>query len=173
MSTQNLSSVTIEIISQYRQAGQQLARAYERGLQRTADAIGGQITNFLETRELPLVDAGVKSSVIDAQRQVSGILVGALRAGNERVEAVNERIAEGAKAGVGALAGQAERVGTAFNSNAVETLALLGLPSAQLSLALAKAVANGATRIGEGADEIVAESVEATPAPQRAARRRG
>ena len=44
MSTQNLSSVTIEIISQYRQAGQQLGRANERGLQRTADAIGAQLS---------------------------------------------------------------------------------------------------------------------------------
>lgn len=173
MTTQNLSSVTIEIIGQYHQAGRQLARAYERGLQRAADAIGGQFTKFLETRDLPLVDADVKSSVIEAQRQVSGILVGALRASNERLAAVNDRIAESAKSGIGALAGQAERVATAFNSDAVDTLAQLGMPSAQLSLAVAKVVANGANRIGEGADDIVVETVEAKPAPKRATRRRG
>jgi len=68
MSTQNLSSVTIEIIGQYHQAGQRLARAYERGLQRAADAIGGQLTKFLEKRELPLVDADVKLSTARAER---------------------------------------------------------------------------------------------------------
>ncbi|MBK9656827.1 MAG: hypothetical protein IPO66_15770 [Rhodanobacteraceae bacterium] len=173
MSTQNLSSVTIEIIGQYHQAGQRLARAYERGLQRAADAIGGQLTKFLEKRELPLVDADVKSSVIEAQRQASAILVGAVRANNERVAAANDRIAETATSGVCTLAGHAERIGTAFNSNAVDTLAQLGMPSAQLSLAVAKVVANGANRIGEGADDTAVETVDAEPTPKRAVRRRG
>lgn len=172
MSTQNLSSVTIDTIGHYHQAGRQLARAYERGLQRAADAIGEQLTNFLDTRELPLVDADVKSSVIEAQRQVSAILVGAVRANNERVAAVNDRIAENAKSGVVTLAGHAERIGTAFNDDAVDTLARLGMPSAQLSLALAKAVANGVNRIGEGTDAVAVETVDAEPAPKRAARRR-
>lgn len=173
MSTQSLSSVTIEVIGQYHEAGRQLARAYERGLQRVADAIGGQVASFIETRDMPLVDADVKSSLIDAQRQALGILVGTVRAGNKRLAAANDRIAETAKAGIGTLAGHADRVGIAFNSDAVEKLAQLGIPSAQLSLAFAKVVAHGTHRFGEGTDEIVAEAVEAKPARQRLSRRRG
>jgi hypothetical protein len=172
MSTQTLSSVAIEIVGQYHQAGQYLARAYDRGVQRAADAISERYAEFVNARELPLVDDGVRSSLIEAQQRVSGIVVGALRAGNERMAAVNNRIAEGVKGGIGALAGRAQRIGAAYNSEAADTLALLGVPSAQLSLSVAKAIADGAKRIGDTAGDAIVEAVEAKPATKRAARRR-
>src|SRR6476620_6414608 len=90
MSTPSLSTVAIDVVGQYHLAGQHLARAYQTGVQRAAGALTERFVAAVQSRELPLIDEAVKTSLIDAQRRVASIVVDSLRAGSVAVAALND-----------------------------------------------------------------------------------
>ena len=173
MSTPSLSTVAIDVVGQYHLAGQHLARAYQTGVQRAADALTERFVAAVQSRELPLIDEAVKTSLIDAQRRVASIVVDSLRAGSVAVAALNDKVADGVKGGIERLAGTAARVDAALERQDTGTINVLGRPSAQLSLAVASAVAEGAKRLGDRivGDEAVVEAPVAAKPVRRAARR--
>jgi len=166
MSIDTLSNVTLETVDRYERAAQHLARAYLAAVERAARIDRERFAAALQQRELPLVDDRVKSSLIEAQQRLSEIVVQGLQAGSAAVSGANERIAQQLKQAIGAVNGLEARA----DGKALDTLALLGLPSAQLSLSVATAWAEGAERIEARAagDEQV---VDAPPAPRKPARR--
>jgi hypothetical protein len=177
MSTQTYSSVALDVVGQYQLAGKHLVRAYTTGVDKVARAIDERFAAAVQARELPLVGEAVKSSLIEAQQKVSGFVVGGLRAGSHRVDAANDQLASGVKGGIERLVGAANRIDAALDSKTGDTVALFGLPSAQFSLAVASAIAEGAKRLeervsAEGGDvaEVEVETVPVQRA-KRAARR--
>ena len=170
MTTANLSTIAIDVVGQYHLAGQHLARAYQSGVQRAAGAISERFATALQSRELPLVNDAVKASLIEAQQHVAGLVAEGLRASSVAVATFNDRIAEGVKSGIERMAGTAARVDAALDRDDTRTLSVLALPSAQLSLSVANAVADGAKRLG---DSLLAaeESVIDVPAAPKAAKR--
>jgi hypothetical protein len=173
MSTQSLSTVAIDVVGQYHLAGQHLARAYQTGVKRAADAMTERFATALQSRDLPLLDEAVKTSLIAAQRHVAGIVVDSLQASSAAVAAINDKVAEGVKGGIERMAGTAARVDAALDRKDTGTVNVLGLPSAQLSLSVASAVAEGAKRLGERliGDETVVETPVAAKPVRRATRR--
>lgn len=144
MSTQTLSSVAIEIATQYHQAGQHLSNAYRIGVQRAIDAASERFAADVQGSASPWSSDAVKSSLIAAQRQLASLAAAQLRAGAESVAAINDRLAGDVKNGIERWAQP-----TRIDATAADTLATLNLPSAQLSLSVASAVAEGAKRLSE------------------------
>jgi len=175
MSTQNLSAIAIDVVEQYHQAGRHLVNAYKSGVERAERAFNGRLASVVQTPALPLVDEAVQSSLIEVQRQVASVLAKGLRAGSDRVSELNDRLAERARSDIERLASAVTSAESAFETNGVDTLALYGVPSAQISLAVASAVSEGAKRLGErvgAAAEIVdAEVVTVKPRAKRVGRR--
>ena len=170
MSTLSLSTVAIDIVGQYHLAGQHLARAYQTGVQRAAGALTERFATALQSRELPLVNDSVKSSLIVAQKHVTDLVAEGLRSSSAAVATFNDRVAEGVKSGIERIAGTAARVDAALEREDGRTLNVLALPSAQLSLSVASAVADGAKRLGESL-LAVEDNVIDVPAAPKAAKR--
>lgn len=171
MSTQTLTTIALDTATRYSEAGDFLGRAYRAGVARAAKAIDERFAAAVRSdRGLPLVDDSVKQSLIDAQKHVSGAIAGGLIAGSERLCELRERIAESVKSGI-------ERLGAGVDTtpakNLAESWATITLPSAQFSLAVANAVADGAKRLDERATGEAVEDavvVEQAPARKRAKR---
>jgi hypothetical protein len=162
MSTQTLSSVAIDVVEQYHQAGQHLARAYQAGVQRAAEALCERFAAGVNGGQSPLLSEGYKSSLIAAQQRIAGIVVEQLRAGSERVAPTHDRIAGDTKSGIERWAGDSSRV----DANGADTLALINLPAAQASLAVASAIAQGAKRLSDtvaGGQDAIEVAEVATP----------
>jgi hypothetical protein len=165
MTTQTLSSIAVDVVGHYHQAGQSLVRAYQAGVEQAERAYSERFVSTLNGRELPLVNEAVKSSLIEVQRHVATALVRGLRAGSDRVAEINDRLAERARTDIGRLADAVARAESAFEIKGSETLAIYGLPSAQFSLAVASAVSEGARRLGARvAATDVEEAVEVVDA---------
>ena len=175
MSTLTLSTVAIDIVGQYHLAGQHLARAYQTGVQRAAGALTERFATALQSRELPLVNDSVKTSLIVAQKHITDLVAEGLRNSSAAVSTLNDRIADGVKVGIERMAGTAARVDAALERDDARTLNVLALPSAQLSLSVANAVADGAKRIGERLLTVEDNVVDVPVAPKAAKRttRRG
>ena len=175
MTTATLSTIAIDVVGQYHLAGQHLARAYQSGVQRAAGALTERFATALQSRDLPLVNDAVKASLIEAQQHVANLVAEGLRASSVAVATVNDRIAEGVKSSIERMAGTAARVDAALERDDTRTLNVLALPSAQLSLSVASAVADGAKRLGESvlaAEESVIDVPAAAPkAAKRTTRR--
>jgi hypothetical protein len=174
MSTPSLSAVAIDVVGQYHLAGQHLARAYQAGVQRAAAALNERFAAALQSRDVPLVNDAVKDSLIQAQKRVAGLVAEGLRAGSAAVSTLNDRVADGVKASIERVAATAARVDAVLARDSAGTVTALALPSAQLSLSVASAVAERAKRLGE---RVAAEGdvVELPVAPKRTRRttRRG
>ena len=166
MSTLTLSTVAIDIVGQYHIAGQHLARAYQTGVQRAAGALTERFATALQSRELPLINDSVKTSLIVAQKHVTELVAEGLRNSSATVATLNDRIADGVKVGIERMAGTAARVDAALERDDARTLNVLALPSAQLSLSVASAVADGAKRLGEGLLSAEADVINAPVAPK-------
>ena len=174
MSTLTLSTVAIDIVGQYHLAGQHLARAYQTGVQRAAVALTERFATALQSRELPLVNDSVKTSLIVAQKHVTDLVAEGLRSSSAAVATFNDRVAEGVKSGIERIAGTAARVDAALEREDGRTLNVLALPSAQLSLSVASAVADGAKRLGKSllaAEDKVIDVPTVPKAAKRTARR--
>jgi hypothetical protein len=167
MSTQNLTTIALDVASRYSQAGDHLGRAYRAGVARAVRAIDERFEAAVrDGRALPLVDDTVKQSLIEAHKHVSGAIAGGLIAGSERACELRGRIAEGVKSGIERVAAGA--ADTTPAQGFAESFAAITLPSAQFSLAVANAVADGAKRIDERVStETVADEAVVVDAPAR------
>lgn len=147
--SQSLSSIAIEIVERYQQAAQHLVNAWQAGVERTARSECERFATAVR-QNTPLLDDAVRSGLIDARQRASSILVDGVRSGSKALATASERDARTAREGIERIADTVERVDNAFGGKTARTLALLGLPSAQVSLAIANAVAEGAQRLEAG-----------------------
>ena len=172
MSTQTLSSVASNVVGQYTQVGKLIIGTYRAGAQRWVAGANTRYANYLNARSLTLVNDAVKTSLIDAQQQIAGFVEGGITTGTHRADQVLDLIAGGVHAGIQRIAATAERVATAFDSNALTTVRSLTMPAAQVSLEFANRAVEGTRRLSErviGADAPMAAT--AKRAAKKAVRR--
>ena len=160
MSTQTLSSVASHVVGQYSQVGKLIVGTYRTGAQRLVSGANTRYAAFLDSRSLPLVNAAVKASLIDVQKQIAGLVEGGITTGSDRAEQAIDLLAGGVNGGIQRVATTAERVEAAFNTTAISTVGSLTMPVAQVSLAIANRAVAGTKRLSErviGAEQDVVE----------------
>ncbi len=172
MSNPSLSSIANDVVEQYHQAGRSLVAAYKSGVGQAERKFNASLAKAGTDPVLPLANESVRASLIEVQRQFASALAKGLREGSDRVAELNDRLAERAKGDIGRLVESASGV----DASTAETLALFALPSAQLSLAVANAVSEGAKRIAERVEAastvVAAEVVDADVAPRKSRAKR-
>jgi hypothetical protein len=175
MSTQTLSSVASDVVGQYSRVGKLVVGAYRTSAQRLVSGANTRYAAFLNNRSLPLVNEAVKASLIDAQQQISGAVVGGITSGSDRAEQAIELLAGGVNGGIRRLAATAERVEAAFDTTAISTASILTMPVVQVSLEIANRAVDGTKRLSArvtGADaDGAAAAATPKPAVKKAVRR--
>jgi hypothetical protein len=172
MSTQTLSSVASHVVGQYSQVGKLIVGTYRAGAQRLVSGANERYAEFLYSRSLPLMNEAVKDSLIDVQQQFAGLVEGGITNGSNRAEQAIDLLASGVNSGIKRIAATAERVETAFDTNAITTVGSLTMPVAQVSLEIANRTVEGTKRLSArviGAEAEVAAT--AKPAAKKAVRR--
>lgn len=171
MTTQTLTSVALNVVGQYNQAGKQLVRAYRAGTERAVGAVNERFASTVNARSLPLVTDTVKGSLIDAQQQVAGLVSFGLGLGANGADIAIDQVSMRVGKGIERIADSTTRVESRFGSSALETAGTLAMPVALASLELANVVAQGSKRLSDrvaGAEEVVV----AKPAKKAAAKKR-
>lgn len=162
MSTQTISSVASNVVGQYSQVGKLIVGAYRDGAQRLVNGANTRYVSFLNSRTLPLVNDAVKASLINAQNQITGAVVGGINSGSDRAVQAIDYVAGGVNGGIQRAATTAGRVEEAFDTQAISTAGTLAMPVAQVSLEIANRAVAGTKRLSArvaGAEEEVAEVV--------------
>ena len=163
MSMQTLSSVASNVVGQYTQVGKLIVGTYRAGAQRLVSGANTRYADFLNSRSLPLVNDAVKASLIDVQQQFAGLVEGGITSGSSRAEQAINLLAGGINGGIQRIAATAERVATAFDTNAITAVGTLTMPAAQVSLELANRAVEGTKRLSAsviGADAQVAATTK-------------
>ena len=137
MSTQTFSSVASHVVGQYNQVGKLIVGTWRAGAQRLFTGANERYAEFVYSRSLPLMNEAVKDSLIDVQQQFAGLVEGGITNGSNRAEQAIDLLASGVKGGIKRIAATAERVETAFDTNAIKTAGTLAMPAAQVSLEIA------------------------------------
>lgn len=162
MSTQTLSSVASNVVGQYTQVGKLIVGTYRAGAQRVVSGANTRYAKFLNSRSLPLVNEAVKASLINVQQQIAILVEGGITSGTDRADQVIDFVAGSVNGGIQRVAATAERVATAFDTNAIATVGSLTMPAARVSLAIANRAVEGTKRLSERV--IGAEAQVAAPA---------
>lgn len=166
MSTQTFSSVAINVVGKYSQAGKLIVGTYRTGAQRIINGANTRYVALLNRRPLSMVNPAVKASLLDVQQQFAGLVEGGIASGSNRTERAIERLAGGINGGIRRLAATSERVEAAFNSTAISTVGSLTMPVAQVSLEIANRAVEGTKRLSARITVAPEEAVEvAAPTP--------
>ena len=177
MSTQTLSSVAMNVVGQYNEAGKQLVHAWRTGTERAVGAVNERFASAVNTRSLPLVTDDVKASLIDAQRQITGIVSFGMGLGASGADIALDQVALRVSNGIVRVADTTNRVETAFNTSALDKVGVFAMPVAYVSLELANVAVQGSKRLSErvagNSDTFVAAPAKkaAKKPVQRATRR--
>jgi hypothetical protein len=170
MSTQTLTSVAINVVGQYNQAGKQLVRAYRSGTERAVDAVNTRFASAVNARSLPLVTDSVKASLIGAQQQVAGAVSFGLGLGANGADITIDQVARSVSTGIERISDATSRIDTAFGTSALDRIGAFALPVAYVSLELANVAAQGSKRLS---DRVAGEDQPVAAAPaKKAAKKR-
>jgi hypothetical protein len=167
MSTQTFSSVASHVVGQYGQVGKLVIGAYRVGAQRLVSGANARYAQFLTNRSLPLVNAAVKTSLINVQNRIAGLIESGIATGSDRADRAVDLVAGGVSGGIERVAATAARVESAFNTTALSTVGSLTLPVAQVSLAIANRAVDGTKRLSA---RVIGVQEQAQPKVKRAAR---
>jgi len=148
MTTQaSFSSAAIHVIGQYNDAGKTLVGAYRAGVHRLLGGAASRSTEFLGSRQIPLVSEQVKANLLGAQEKINGFLANRLDIDTGRIVSVMDRVAAGTTSGIEAVAGRVAGVESPIVTSVVKTLNALNQPMANVSVQIADRVAAGARQI--------------------------
>jgi hypothetical protein len=168
MTTQTLSAVAINVLGNYNAAGRDLAQAYRSGAERLIGTIGTRYAEFVENRTSRLANEQLKSDLISAQQLLAGFVLKGMHAGTDRAVGAIDTLAVRAAEGINNIAKTAERVESALNINALQTVRTLNMPAADIALQVSEKVAQGAKAVQT---RVLGEEEAAAPAPAKTARR--
>lgn len=174
MTTQTLTSVALDVVGQYNQAGKQLVRAYRAGTERAVGAVNERFASTVNARSLPLVTDSVKHSLIQAQQQVAGVVSLGLSVSANGADIAIDQVALRVNNGIERLSNTTARVENAFGTSALNKVGAFAMPVACVSLELANAVAQGSKRLSErvaGEEEVIA-GAPAKKAAKKVAKKR-
>jgi len=141
--SQTLNSIAIDVVSQYGEAAKHLVDAYRIGSERTISGIGAGYPRLVEGRSLPLVTDELKTALVDTEKRMSNLAVGAINRAAERTQAVVERVMHRAVEGMEAFG---HRTAWANEMFVVEAVRTINMPAAKFSLGIANR-ANQATAL--------------------------
>ena len=176
MSTQNISSAALYVISQYNDAGKSLVGAYRSGAHRLLAGAASRYSDFAIRRESPLVGDNVKANLQGTQERLTGFLAKRLDVDTGRAIALMDRVAEGAAGSVESVAKAVARVEAPLGTSIINALSRWHQPMANMSVKLADTVAAGAKKLegrAAGASSAAAQTAEEAEVaqPQSTARR--
>jgi len=169
MTTQTFTSVAINVVGQYNQAGKQLVRAYRVGAERAVHGVNERFASAVNARSLPLVNHAVKASLIDAQQLLSGFVATGLDLGSNGADLTIDRVARGVKGGIERISDTTAGIESALNTSALNTVGILALPMAHVSLELANKLAQGSKRLS---DRVAGDGEVVSAASPKAAKKR-
>jgi hypothetical protein len=167
MSTQNLSSVAINVVDQYSEAGKTLVHAYRVSSKRAVNAVTTRFESAVNARSLPLVTETVKANMIGAEQKITGVVARGVNRGANGADYTIDQAARVANGGIERLSSAGARVEKFIGATAVQKVNTLALPAATVSLQIANFVAESSKFLSErvtGAEDIVV-------APKRAAKK--
>ena len=171
MSTQTtLASAAVHVVGQYNDAGKTLVGAYRAGVHRLLGGAASRYSNFLGSRQIPLVSEQVKANLIGAQEKVNGFLANRLDIDTGRIVSVMDRVAAGTTSGIESVAKVAARVESPLGSSVLNTLGSVHMPIANVSVQIADKIAAGAKQIesrvaGDTSAAQVVKTVKAKAKP--------
>jgi hypothetical protein len=175
MSTQTtLASAAIHVVGQYNDAGKTLVGAYRTGVHRLLGGAASRYSNFLGSRQIPLVSEQIKANLIGAQEKVNGFLANRLDIDTSRIVSVMDRVAAGTTSGIETVAGRVARVESPVATSVLNTLNAINQPIATVSVQIADRIAAGAKQIETrvaGVDGDIAKPVRTVKAKVAAAKK--
>jgi hypothetical protein len=172
MSTQTLSTVAINVVGQYNQAGKHLVRAYRTSTERAVGAVNERFAAAVNARPLPLVSENVKSSLITAQQHLVNLVAGGLSASANGADATIDQLARGAKGGIERIAETGTKIETVFNTSVLDTVNVLALPAAYVTLEIGSLVNQRSKQLSERMTGTGEETVAEAPVKKPAAKKR-
>ena len=150
MNSNSLHSVTLATLNNYRDAGQQTARAYRLGGHRLMAALNAGLDKSVQARTVMLAPRIVHTLLGLRGRVSDAVLKGIDQVGLRAEQAVNLG-AEGAAKQIDKVAELVAGVGNASVANGLQAAARFSLPSAKLALAVSGKLADGAKALSGAA----------------------
>jgi hypothetical protein len=148
MSTQTtFASSAVHVVGQYNDAGKTLVGAYRTGVHRLLGGAAARYSNFLGSRQIPLVSEQVKANLIGAQEKINGFLANRLDIDTSRIVSVMDRMAAGTTTGIETVAGRVARVESPVGTSVINALGALNQPIATVSVQIADRIAAGTRQI--------------------------
>jgi hypothetical protein len=164
MTTTNLNSVAIDVVSQYALASKHLVQAYRLGTQRVVEQLNERYSSLVNTSALSSVDESFRTSLLNAQQQLTGFFVGGVARATEQADLAIEKITGTTTESIKRLGGVGERFEAMVGAPVVETMTKVNMPIAQLSLQIAGQVVEGSKKLVESVaanEDLATASVEA------------
>jgi hypothetical protein len=160
MSTPTFASVATRTVGQYGQVGKLIVDGYRSGARRLAQGANSRYAAFLDSRELPLVNNAVKTSLIGIERGVVALLEEGVNRSTDRAEQVIGKTAEGVTRGIRRVAETAARVEAAFETKAISKVSGFTIPAANASFSLSSLALEGTKRLS---GKVAGARTHATP----------
>ena len=144
--SQTLNSIAIDVVNQYGEAANHLVDAYRIGTARTISGIGAGYARLIERRSLPLMTDELKTALINTEKRMSNLAVGAVNRAAERTHTAVERVTNRAVEGIEAFG---HRTAWADEMFVVEAVRTINMPAAKLSLGIANRANKATARLSE------------------------
>ncbi|MBS0447411.1 MAG: hypothetical protein JSR59_15835 [Proteobacteria bacterium] len=173
MTTATITHLSQQTVALYADAARAIVGAYRDGAERLLGRVEGRLAGGLGSERVA-ISAPLKQSLLDAERQIAGLV----RAGLQGVAAAADQIvnatASVATTGVKTVAAAGAQVQQSLPGDAGSMLVALNLPAAQLSHDVAARVAGTVRKVSEriGRGESVVDVEEVVAAPRAAATKR-
>jgi hypothetical protein len=175
VTTPTFSSVAARAIGQYGQAGRLIVDGYRSGALRLARGVNSRYAEFLDKRQLPLVNDAVKTSLKGIEMGVVAILEQGIIGGSDRAEQIIGKLADGVTRSIRRVAETAARVEAAFETKAISNVSGFSMPAANASLELSSLALEGTKRLSarmvDGRSQTIGTPEKPTRLAKRASRR--
>ncbi len=167
MTTTTLHAVALDVVGQYALAGKHFVQAYRLGTQRVVDQFNERYSSLVNGAAMPMVDASIRSNLLNAHQQASAFFVGGVARATEQADLAIDKITGGTTEGIKRLGGVGERLEVLVGKPVVESMTKVNLPIAQMSLTIANQVVEGSKRLVEqvaASQDLATASVDAVTA---------
>jgi hypothetical protein len=159
-----LSAIAHDVIGSYGDATQHLAGAWRARTSRVVEAGNRRFASDVDSRAIPLVSAGVKGSLIEAEVEMAGWVTCGVDLPVLGTEKAVGLLASGLTRSVDFVAGNASRIESPAVTRAMSALGKLALPGAQMALELATSINSRAKRLHDGMTVTADDAAEAVDA---------
>ena len=164
MTSQTLSSVTLETLGNYRNAATRAVAAYHVGGKRLLGLVNGALQNSIYPRTAKLAPRATQR-INEVRGNVSEIIVKGVDQVAQRTEQAIKLSSTAAAAQVSRLAHFAAGIENEIVANGLQTASRLTLPGAKVALIVSSKIAQGANALADAAGVRPLRSVARKAAP--------